>query len=58
MSYLDATAYAASLATTLMVTIVVFRVGDGTYAAAPADDLEGDEVSVLAEIDPWDFAPR
>lgn len=56
MSYLDATAYAASLATTLMVTIVVFRAGDGTYVAAPADDLEGDEVSVLAEIDPWDLA--
>lgn len=58
MSYLDATAYAASLATTLMVTIVVFRAGNGTYAAAPADDLEGDEVSVLAEIDPWDLTTR
>ena len=30
MSYADATAFAASLATTLMVSIVVFQAGDGT----------------------------
>lgn len=58
MSYKDATAYAASLATTLMVMIVVFRAGDGTYAALPADDLDADDVSVLAEIDPWELAAR
>ena len=33
MSYKDATAYAASLAATLMVSIVVFQAGDGTHAA-------------------------
>lgn len=58
MSYKDATAYAASLAATLMVSIVVFRAGDGTFAAAPAADLEADEVAVLAEIDPWDIPAR
>lgn len=58
MSYKDATAYAASLAATLMVSIVVFRAGDGTHAACPADDLDGDEVCVLAEIDPWDLPKR
>ena len=30
MSYADATAFAASLASTLMVEIVVFQAGDGT----------------------------
>ena len=31
MSYAGATAFAASLATTLMVVIVVFQAGDGTH---------------------------
>lgn len=57
MSYKDATAYAASLAATLMVSIIVFRAGDGTCATCPAEDLDGDEVSILAEIDPWEL-PR
>ncbi|NPD15058.1 hypothetical protein HOY34_07555 [Xinfangfangia sp. D13-10-4-6] len=54
MSFKDATAYAASLAATLMVSIVVFRAGDGTCAACPAEDIEGDEVAILTEIDPWE----
>lgn len=53
MSYKDATAYAASLASTLMVAIVVFQVGDGTYAALPAEEIDGDEVRIMTEIDPW-----
>ena len=53
MSRKDAHAYAASLAATLMVAIVVFQAGDGTYGAVPADEIDGDEVQVLAEIDPW-----
>ena len=36
MSYADATACAASLATTLMGSIVVFQAGDGTHGAMPA----------------------
>ncbi|WP_164881804.1 hypothetical protein [Paenirhodobacter populi] len=55
MSYKDATAYAASLAATLMVSIIVFRAGDGSCAACPAEEIEGDDVAILAEIDPWDL---
>ena len=43
MSYADATAFAASLATTLMVSIVVFQAGDGTHAACPAAEFDGDD---------------
>lgn len=39
MSYANATAFAASLATTLMVSIIVFQAGDGTHGAMPADEL-------------------
>ncbi|MDF2142944.1 hypothetical protein [Paenirhodobacter sp. CAU 1674] len=53
MSYKDATAFAASLAATLMVSIVVFQAGDGTFGAVPAEEIDGDEVAVIAEIDPW-----
>ena len=53
MSRKDAHAYAASLAATLMVAIVVFQAGDGTYAAVPADEIDGDEVVIVAEHDPW-----
>ena len=49
----DAHAFAASLATTLMVSIVVFRAGDGTYGAIPTDEIDGDELSVISEIDPY-----
>lgn len=58
MSYKDATAYAASLAATLMVSIIVFRAGDGSFGALPAEDLDGDEVNILAEIDPWELPRR
>ena len=58
MSYADATAFAASLATTLMVSIVVFQAGDGTYGAVPADEIDGDEVQVLAEYDPFAIMAR
>ena len=53
MSRKDAHAFAASLAATLMVSIVVFQAGDGTFGAVPADEIDGDEVQVLVEIDPW-----
>ena len=58
MSRKDAHAFAASLAATLMVSIVVFQAGDGTFGAVPADEIDGDEVQVLAEIDPWAECPR
>ena len=53
MSRKDAHAFAASLAATLMVSIVVFQAGDGTYGAVPADEIDGDEVALIDEIDPW-----
>ena len=53
MSRKDANAYAASLAATLMVAIVVFQAGDGSYGAVPADEIDGDEVLVVGEIDPF-----
>ena len=53
MSRKDAHAFAASLAATLMVSIVVFQAGDGSFGAVPTDEIDGDEVQVLTEIDPW-----
>ena len=53
MSYKDATAYAASLAATLMVRVVVFQAGDGTHGAMPSNEYDGDEDRVALEIDPW-----
>jgi hypothetical protein len=53
MSYADATAFAASLAATLLVPIVVFEAGDGTHSAMVADEFDGDEDMVKLELDPW-----
>ena len=45
--------FAASLAATLMVAIVVFQAGDGSYGAVPADEIDGDEVVIVSEYDPF-----
>jgi hypothetical protein len=58
MSRKDAQAFAASLAATLMVTIVVFQAGDGTYAAVPADDIDDDELVIVSEYDPFQIMAR
>ncbi len=55
MSSTDAHAFALSLATTLMVVIVVFRAGDGSLSVTPANEYDGDEGAIVSEIDP--FAP-
>ena len=55
MSFNAAHAFALSLATTLMTVIVIFRAGDGTLSVTPAAEFDGDEASILREIDP--FAP-
>jgi len=52
MSRKDAHAFAVSLAATLMVSIVVFQAGDGTFGA-PADEIDGDEVVIVSEYDPF-----
>jgi hypothetical protein len=54
MSLNDAHAFAFSLATSLMASIVIFRAGDGTLSVTPATEFDGD-AEVVAEIDP--FAP-
>jgi len=54
MSRKDAYAFATSPAATQMVSIVAFRAGDGTYGVVPADDIDGDEVALVAEINPWE----
>ena len=53
MSRKDAHAFAASLAATLMVSIVVFQGGDGPFGAVPADEIDGDEVEIVTDHDPW-----
>jgi hypothetical protein len=53
MSRKDAHAFAASLAATLMVSIVVFQAGDGSFGAVRADEIDDDEVEIVAEHDPW-----
>ena len=52
MSRKDAHAFAASLAATLMVSIVVFQAGDGTFGAVPADEIDGDEVVARQPVCP------
>ena len=53
MSLADAHALAFSLAATLMVTIVVFRAGDGTLSVTPASEYDGDASQIVREIDPF-----
>ncbi|MBA4800103.1 MULTISPECIES: hypothetical protein [Hyphomicrobiales] len=53
MSLADAHAFAFSLAATLMVTIVVFRAGDGTLSVMPAAEYDGEDDTVIKEIDPF-----
>ncbi len=53
MSFPDAHAYAFSLATTLMVVIVIFRAGDGTLSVTTASEFDGDENEIVNEIDPF-----
>ena len=55
MSFTDAYAFALSLASTLMVAIVIFRAGDGTMSVMPATEYDGDDDTIVSEIDP--FAP-
>jgi FlaG/FlaF family flagellin (archaellin) len=55
MSLNDAHAFALSLATTLMVAIVIFRAGDGSLSVSPAAEYDGDISEIVHEVDP--FAP-
>ena len=53
MSLADAHAFAFSLAATLMVTIGVFRAGDGTLSVMPAAEYDGEDDTIIKEIDPF-----
>jgi len=53
MSFADAQAFAFSLAATLMVTIVIFRAGDGTVSVMPAAEYDGEDDTVIGEIAPF-----
>ncbi|MGB3832800.1 MAG: hypothetical protein WA975_13180 [Mesorhizobium sp.] len=55
MSLSAAHAFALSLVSTLMVSIVIFRAGDGTMGVMPAAEYDGDEDAIIHELDP--FAP-
>lgn len=53
MSFADAHAFAFSLAATLMVSIVIFRAGDGTMSVMPTAEYDGDDDTIVEEIDPF-----
>ncbi|MES0174447.1 hypothetical protein [Mesorhizobium sp. M0006] len=53
MSLAEANAFAFSLATSMMVSIVIFRAGDGTVAVVPADEYDGEASDIVAEMDPY-----
>ena len=42
-----------SLATTLMVCVVIFQAGAGEYGVMPAAEYDGDEAAVMHEFDPF-----
>ena len=53
MSLADAHAFALSLASTLIVPIVIFRAGDGTIGVMPTAEYAGDEDTIVNELDPF-----
>lgn len=53
MSLKQAHAFAFSLASTLMATIVIFQAGDGTHSVMPASEYDGDAAAIIHEIDPF-----
>jgi hypothetical protein len=53
MSLTEAQAFAFSLASSLMVTIIVFRAGDGSLSVTTSNEFDGDDAQILAEIDPF-----
>lgn len=51
------TAYACgwSLATTLMVYVVVFRAGDDDFGVMTTAEYDGDPNAIIHEYDPWEI---
>jgi hypothetical protein len=53
MSLKQAHAFAFSLASTLMVSIVIFQAGDGTMGVMPSGEYDGELAAIVHEIDPF-----
>lgn len=53
MSFQTAHAFAFSLATTLMVSIVIFQAGDGSIGVMPAGEYDGELAAIVHEVDPF-----
>ncbi|MDI4665971.1 hypothetical protein K9U40_16815 [Xanthobacter autotrophicus] len=51
-----AQSHAFQLACTLMVPVTLFQV-DGAYAVLPSDELDGDEIAIIHEFDPYEIGP-
>ena len=47
-----------NLAATLMVCVVVFRVGADSYGVMPSAEYDGDPDAVVYEHDPWETLGR
>jgi hypothetical protein len=43
-----------SLATTLMVCVVIFTAGTGGYGVMPSADYDGDPAEIVHEFDPFE----
>ena len=54
MSLVEANAFAFSLATSLMVSIGIFRAGDGALTVVRADEYEGEGSEIVREVDPYE----
>lgn len=53
MSIDTATAFALSLATTLMASIIIFRAGDGSFSVSPENEYDGAADAIIREVDPF-----
>jgi hypothetical protein len=36
----------------MLMVLIVFEAGDGTFGAFPADEIDGDEDVIVSEYDP------
>lgn len=55
MSQNDARAFAFSLALSLMVTILVFKAGDGSVGVMQASEYDGEESAIICDYDPYEI---
>lgn len=53
MSIDTATAFAFSLAASLMASIIIFRAGDGSFSVTPLNEYDGEPDAIIREVDPF-----